>query len=84
MNNPVFRQRLGHVVDAPGDVEDVEQHGVERIHFQVEAEGVQRIVAQCGAGLKGPDDVHHAGGERQYGAQYQQRVTARVVAGEVR
>ncbi len=68
MNNAVLRQCLRHIVDAVCNVEDVEHHGIKRIHLQVKPEGVQRIVSQCCSGLKGPDDVHHAAGERQNAA----------------
>ncbi|EHU5543396.1 hypothetical protein M2772_000686 [Salmonella enterica subsp. enterica serovar Bovismorbificans] len=65
MNNPVLRQRLLHVVDAVRNVENGEDNCVEGVHLQVEAEGVQRIVAQCDSGLKGPYHIHHRAGERQ-------------------
>ena len=84
MNNLVFRQRLLHVIDTVCDIENVKNDGVKRVHLQVEAKRVQRIMTQRGPGFKRPYHVHHAAGQRQQAAQCQQRVAGRVVAVHIR
>lgn len=83
-NNPVFRQRLWHIVNAVRDIEHTEHHGVERVHFQVKVKGVERVVTQRGSGLKGPDDIHHGAGKGQQTAQCQQGIADRVIAHHIR